>query len=462
MDAATVTLGGVTLLVALFGGFRLRIGDVRLSLMSAPRVLVAVVVLAAIRHALVRRDPVHRRVGRGLGRLWGSDDLRAVLPVWALSRFGALAVGFLALASFGIPWDNPPFRVYENEWLNLPARMDTGWYFSVATEGYLYNASITEQQNIAFMPALPMLMRVGGKLIGEHPLLAGQAIVLLACLWAFVYVFRLAREALGDPEKAALAVGLLAAYPFAVFLGAVYTESLFLLAAAGGFYHARRQEPWPTLAFALLAGFSRPNGFLLSLPLALAVIMPMVMPTWRAWRTATPERVGAAIKLAWPTLLAAAGAVLGVAVFSAYIWTLAGRPFAWLESHAAWGRSFEGVASFVVGPYRELERRGVYEFVRSLPIDTMNGVGAFMALAASVPVTVRYGLAYGVFILINLLPPLMVGGWLSIGRVTVGLFPVFIWLADVIPARQRSGWLVGFAVAQGLAAALFYSWRPFL
>jgi len=50
-----------------------------------------------------------------------------------------------------------------------------------------------------------------------------------------------------------------------------------------------------------------------------------------------------------------------------------------------------------------VSEHGIYGFVRSLPIDTLNGLGAALALAAAVPVTRRYGLAYGVFILINLL-----------------------------------------------------------
>ena len=51
------------------------------------------------------------------------------------------------------------------------------------------------------------------------------------------------RAILGDDEDAArYAVWLLAAYPFALFYGAIYTESLFLLGAVGAFYHLRRRE----------------------------------------------------------------------------------------------------------------------------------------------------------------------------------------------------------------------------
>ena len=59
----------------------------------------------------------------------------------------------------------------------------------------------------------------------------------------------------------------------------------------------------------------------------------------------------------------------------------------------------------------------------------------------------------------NILPPMAVGGLLSIGRLSSVLFPAFIWFAAAIPARQRSGWLATFMAIQAFNAALFYTWR---
>ena len=71
----------------------------------------------------------------------------------------------------------------------------------------------------------------------------------------------------------------------------------------------------------------------------------------------------------------------------------------------------------------------------------------------------KLGLAYAVFILINILPPLGAGGLLSIGRVSSVLFPAFIWFATVIPARHRTAWLASFMAVQAFNASLFYTWR---
>ena len=84
----------------------------------------------------------------------------------------------------------------------------------------------------------------------------------------------------------------------------------------------------------------------------------------------------------------------------------------------------------------------------------------FRGFATAWPVARRLGLAYSVFILINILPPLAMGGLLSAGRFSSVLFPSFLWFAGVVPPQQRSGWIATFAAVQALNAALFYTWRP--
>jgi len=131
--ADAVTVAGLVLgvAVAASGGFRWRVGDTRVSLTSAPRILLAVLVLGLIRHLLVRRAPLYARLVTGARHARRSEALRAVLPLWLTSRLVVLAVGFLAVAAVGFPMAKAPFRVYHNELLNLPARLDTGWYFSI-------------------------------------------------------------------------------------------------------------------------------------------------------------------------------------------------------------------------------------------------------------------------------------------------------------------------------------------
>jgi hypothetical protein len=459
-DALAVATAGLALVVSGFGGFRLHVLGHRVSITSGGRILAASLVILLVRHVLRRDQPVYARLWRQLTRVASADGLREVVPLWAASRIAVLLVGFLAVGTFGYREGGAPFRLYKNEFLDLPARHDAGWYLGIAVDGYKWDPADPGQQNIAFMPALPMLMRVGGRLIGGHPLWAGQVLVLAACLWAFVYVYRLARSALGDSDRAVWAVAFAAAYPFAVFFSAVYTEAIFLLCAAGAFYHVDRREYLRAAAFALLCGFARPNGFLLAVPIALVALWPPLAAAWRDPAGAGPGRVAAAVRTALPAIAAASAAVAGVVVFSAFVYALTGRPFAWLEAHAAWGRTFGTWVS--QGPFQELGRGGLYGYARSQPIDAVNFAAVLLALAAIWPVTRRFGVPYGVFIAVNVIPPLTSGGLLSIGRVTASMFPVFFWLAAIIPARHRAGWLAAFALLQGWGAALFFTWREFI
>ena len=139
---------------------------------------------------------------------------------------------------------------------------------------------------------------------------------------------------------------------------------------------------------------------------------------------------------------------------------MTGSPFAWASGHAAWGRHYTSLTHLVATRYNFIGHAGLYEYVAPSPYDLLNVLGALFVLAAAWPVWRRFGMAFAAFILINILPPLTTGGFLSAGRFSSVLFPAFVWLAGAVPLRQRTVWIVSFAMLQALNAALFYTWRP--
>lgn len=449
LDAAVVVVLTLTVFVAAFGGFRVRVGWLRLSITSLWPLVLWGVGLAVGRHLLMPREPIHRRV---LAKLWSEIRSQSVQAVWPLvvgTRIPVLVVGYIAVVIIGYPPGAPPYRVSENEMVNLPVRWDTGWYLRIAAYGYEWDAEAARQgrqQSVAFFPALPLLLRAGGRLLGDRPVGAGLIVSGLAFLAALTYLYRLAREHLDHPAPEA-ALALLSAYPFAYFFSAIYTEPLFLLTTCAAFYHLHRGETARAAAWGVLAGLTRPNGALLSVPLLILVLD-------RARRDPGQRR-----RLA-PALAAAGAPVFGMALFSSYIFSITGHPFAWVAAHGAWGRTYRGLDWITGDPARRLVEAGFYEATTALPIDLMNGAAGVLALALVWPVIRRFGPAYGVFILINLLPALFAGGWTSVGRLTSVLFPVFLWLAWALPGAHVRGWIAAFGVGQGLGAVLFFTWRP--
>jgi hypothetical protein len=522
-DGLTVATASILLSNLLFEGVRLRFGDTRLTATSAVRSLAILLVLIAIRHWFVRTPAIWTRLANWATRAWRSPTTSVVSPAWAASRLAVLISGYLAVVFIGFPGNGPPFRISRNEMVNLPMRWDAGWYLGIALEGYHFRSGSGRQENVAFFPAYPMLARIGAALLGGHGgkadstdglnaveyayhqhrriVLAGMIISIGGFGWALVYLFRLAREMLDD-EAAAGAVAFCCAYPFSLYYSAFYTESLFLLTLVGTFYHFRRREWIPAAAWGLALGLTRPNGCLISVPLALMALQQSLEggnanAWWRRGaffplgdkrpapaaggalatndiveRAEHPERAAgftaaldagpARFNMARfiPAILIASMPGIGMLLFSGYLYSVSGNAFAWLEAHQAWGRVYEGVGGLFAGHLKLASELGVYQYSQNQPTEVLNGGATIVALLLTWPIARRIGLAYALFLLLMLLPPLAAGGFLSMGRVTSTLFPLFLYLGWSVRGSSRSSIVMACAIMQGFLAVVYFTWRP--
>jgi hypothetical protein len=303
-----------------------------------------------------------------------------------------------------------------------------------------------------FFPAFPALMSWASLLMARQRLWAGVLVSFVAFAWAMRYLFRLAREAL-DADRAAVAVTLAATYPFAVFYSAAYTEALFLLAMLGAWWHLRRDERWAAFAWGFIAGLTRPNGCLLSVPLAFIA----VAPCWKGGRFERPRSWWAIVD----RLVVASAPGLAMLAYSGYVYELTGDPFTWIRLQATWGRDNLGFFPALWAEWRSLLNLGPYGYVAADVLNTLNGLGALLTMAAVLPAWRRFGLPAALVLVLNLVPSIASGGFMSVGRATSVLFPVYLWLADAVPARHRAIWIATFAALQAFGAALFFTWRPF-
>jgi hypothetical protein len=461
LDLLVIVAALLAISVVVFGGFRIWVLGSRLSVMEWTRPALLAATALVVRHAAIRRNPLPQHVASSVLVWWRRPDTQVLLPIHVATRAGVVAVGFLAVILIGYPPEAMSSRwsLYpDNAFLDLPARWDTGWYLGVATEGYQYNPDARRdyQQNIAFFPAFPMLMRFFSPVLGRQPLWTGVAISLVAFFLALGYLLRLARMDLGDEESALTAVTLLAAYPFAVFYSVAYTEALFLLTIVGAVYHFRRDQLFRSACWGIVAGLTRPNGCLLSIVLGLMAIGPL----WEkgAWSPTLPPRMG------WSRfsarIAAAAAPGIGMLLFSAYIYTLTGNPFQWTAQNVAWGREYRSLDNLVIDRMGFIASNGLYAYASTQTIDFFYLLAVLFVLGSAWPVYKRFGLPYAVMLLVNVLPPLAAGGLLSMGRVTSVLFPAFLWMGGALPVRHRTAWIAFFACLQGFVAAMFFTWRP--
>lgn len=434
-------------------GPRFSVGSLFFSFRSPWRALALAAAAALLRHALVQRPALHVRLRAFGAALAHSPSLRAVAAPFVASRSAVLLAAFFALLMVGYATDRPRPTFSENQFLNLVTKWDGEWYFNIASDGYRWDDVLPHRARLAFFPAFPMLARTAGWVVGSV-IVGGLIVSLGAFLWALTYFFRLAREDL-DESAAGAAVMLLAFYPFSIFYGVLYTESLFLLAAVGAFYHFRRGEWGKASAWGLLVGLTRPNGFLLSVVLAVALGERFVRLRrerrldGREWR-----RVRSAVLV---SLLP----VAGTAIYSVYCWSLTGDPLMWLRLHEFWGRGTRTFMQMAADHYARVTGDGFFGYLAAMPTDFVDICAATFAIAAVWPIYRRLGPAYAVFVAINVIPPLLSGTTISLARLTSTLFPLFLWLAVAVRSDRRASLVGAFAILQGLFATVFFTWRRF-
>lgn len=456
-DAVTVVCAILAVALALFGAFREYVFGTVVSVRWMHAAFAALAV-GVVRHLLAPSPTLWQSVESAVHALRQRPALRDAVVAFWVTRPLVLLVGLLSVAAIGVT-EQSTGSVGRSPVATLPARFDSGWYASIANEGYEWQYRFDRQQNLAFFPAYPLLMRVAGTAIGAPQLdsrddrilrytWAGLFVSLTAFFWAAWYLSRLARELLDD-ERATAAVLLLAAYPFAIFYSAAYTEALFLLAAVGAWYHFRHADWTRAALWGLLAGLSRPNGFMLCVPLGLLALGVRDATDGRHAPEDPPRR-----RPALAALAVAAMPAIGMLFFTVYVYQRTEIWFAWARMHGAWGRSFSAATFAPLG-----SAPGLLQIAAAQPFQTLNALGLGFALAMAWPVWRKLGLAWTAFVLVNVLPPLAAGGVLSMGRVTSTLFPLFLALAAILSSRGAIAWAAVFGVLQGLAAALFFTWR---
>ena len=378
-----------------------------------------------------------------------------MVAAWGTTRLLVFIAGVLAVVCIGIEPAHGRFRVSDNVLANLPARWDAGWYLNIARYGYTWEpGGFTHQQGVAFCPAFPLAMRgtaevltLVARLLNAPDWLgggngryvwAGTLVSLAASFAGALYVAATARRSVGA-DAAGRAVWLLLAYPFAVFFNAPYTEGLFLLAASGALYHLQCGGARAAAAFGFLAGLTRPNGFLL----AAAMLVTLLWPSRQSGRGKPVD---------W---LAAAMPLLGVCAYSAFVYTLAGDPLAWMKAQAAWGNTYT-VSGFWVAKWQHVGSAG-WQFVLE-PFGWWSLLAVCLVAATVIPVARRLGPGYAIYMVVYLLPPLLIN-LPAIGRMTCVLFPAFIWLGAWAHTRTRFHVTVGvFLAGQLLCAAQFFTW----
>ncbi|MCC7240574.1 MAG: hypothetical protein IT180_01505 [Acidobacteria bacterium] len=360
------------------------------------------------------------------------------------------AAGWVAVEVVGFPdgFRAPP-PTHANPLLDLPARWDTGWYVGLASHGYRWDGVLGRFENLAFFPAYPFLLRLTATVFGVSRsnvawnwVGVGLSTALFAvALW---YLWRLVAEVV-DQVSATRAMLFCACYPFAIYFGLPYTESLFLLCCVAATFYLWSGRFVNATVFGIVAGLTRPNGAILFLLLAGSLF------TARERHRPPAERVAPA--------LATLGPLLGVSVYCAFVYGLTGDPLSWVKAQEGWGRGFRSPVATASDFLTHLFSSPL-RFAAESPELLVNGLAAGFVLLAAWPVGRRWGLGMAAFLVSGVMVPVVGGGLPSLGRYSSVLFPIYLWMASDLGDRVWRPVLAISLVAEAVVAGFFFIWRP--
>ena len=374
---------------------------------------------APIREAWIERETLRTRLPRGLAAALGLALLWSA-GVWLFAR--SVRRNVPGAETSGGDW----LANHRAETRSAPlARWDSLWYASIAAEGY-EGKDDGKMHNVAFFPLYPAAVLALSKLTGLRPFPAGAAVSLASFLGAIALLCLLAREEGFDEGVTSRAILW---FPTSFFFLAVYSESLFLFVSVGCFLALRRRRFVEGALWGFFCGLCRPNGFLVSIPIAWALFEE---------RPFRPDRRRLGI------LLAASGPWLGLASFLAYIGIRLGDPFLPLKVQKS------GWHHRLTWPWRPLIEGWFWRPYHRFEV----GVATLFGLIGLILWRTRKG--YALYVWASLLMVCISGTIMSLSRFVLVLVPAFLVIGEGL---RKFRWLEAVYATLGLLALALFTMR---
>jgi hypothetical protein len=300
------------------------------------------------------------------------------------------------------------------------ANFDGVHYITIAEKGYIGTGLIQ-----AFFPVYPFMLRFINYVI-SNTLVSGLILSNIFTLLLIVSWYGLVKTK-ATVKIARLAVLLLMCFPTSFFLGALYTESLFLLLVVATWWTLdQRRWGWSAVLIAVAAATK---------VVGLGLVIPYI---WTWWQTYQPSKKFPT--LGWQPIKSFLPLFITPLFLIAYMLFLQGEfhdPFYFLHVQSEFGAGRQ--ESLIL--YPQVVWRAVKIAITYRPIDwkyfaylqeLLAGVGGLIGLILAYH---KKWLGWWLFSLIAFLLPTTTGTFSSMPRYILVILPFFWWLAEFFSKR---------------------------
>lgn len=270
------------------------------------------------------------------------------LSMWLVTRLLFAVFTYFAVLTVG-KHGGVPASTLLNSW----DQWDTVWYVRIAQQGYVTPSTT------AFFPLYPLLIGAVAFLLGgAHQLFAALLVSNLAALGAFFGLGLLAAGEGGTEESVRHTIRVTAAFPFAFFLTAAYSESLFIAVAVFALVCARRGRWYGAALCAFLAGLTRSAGVVLIAPLLWEYGSQHGWWHRETWSSRGAWRWMLTLQTIREVAMLIAAVPLAFGLYLVFLWRRFGDPFIFLKvEDAIWHRQswplWRTIPTAVVYPFTQ-------------------------------------------------------------------------------------------------------------
>jgi len=366
--------------------------------------------------------------------------LRWIIGIFLGWRLLLFAVGALAPSVF--PY-HPTFSYPEKmasyqypNWVKHWANFDGIQYIVIAQEGYAGKQFIH-----AFFPLLPFVLMRPIVLLSHLPTIALPVGLILAnvCALTALILWYLLLKVIWTTKIAKLGTLALLLFPSSFFLGALYTESLFLTFVFACLLATKQKRWWLAGLMILLASSTRVIGIFL-IP---ALLLEWYIHDKQNWKAILPILLGS----------------LGLLSYMLYLQQTVHDPLAFFHAQSALGAGRS--TSLVL--YPQVIVRYIKILLTTRPIDfkyliyIQEFVAGTLGLVGILAVARKVPYSWTVFALCAFFLPTLTGNFSSMSRYLLSCFPLFVALAFAAEKKPLAAVLVGivFAILQVINVLLF-------
>jgi hypothetical protein len=319
-------------------------------------------------------------------------------------------------------------KVFVDGWL----QWDGHRYVWIAVRGgYEFDV---RQPNIAFFPLYPLLTRGMMVFTNGDPVVAAMLVSQLAMYVGLLLLYDLVATDFNARMGRRTILALLL-FPTAVFLGAIYTESLAIALGVAVVWALRREHWWLAGAAGFFLALCRLPGVLVAPVIALTYLYHH---RWR-WRA-----------MLRPTALSVAMPPLGLAVFMAYQWQVFGTPFAFLIAQQDWNNTTSPPWVLPLAMWRALSTSPNVP-LEVLQLFTWAGFIGLTYLAAR-----RLPLPYTLTMIFLLVPPYLSSWHRSFSRYVLPAFGAFVVIALLCERRWLRIGLLALTIPALIGATVLF------